>query len=526
MLKNIKLPLLLVSLISLCAAITLPIFPIDETRYTSVAWEMWHGHSLIVPHLNGEPYSHKPPMLFWLMHAGWVMFGVNEITPRLIPGFFSLLNLTLVYRISLRLWPQERKTAACAVLVLASTLFWAAWSVVIMFDMVLSFWILLGLLGSLLAAQQQRGAWLLLAAAVAGGLLTKGPAVLVYLLSVPLFRFWWDSGRSHPIRAKWYLGLLGATLLGIVVALLWVIPAAYQGGTEYRNAILWGQTVNRMASSFAHQRPFWWYLPLIPVFYIPWIFFRPSFARLEIADPGTRFCLIWLGLPLVIFSMVSGKQPHYLLPFMPAGALLIGRNIARAEGLAGRTSAKAIGAVLLLLGLAAWGLSFVPRLADAGGIAPGSTWTLSAGLLMAALLLLALPFRSSTRSAQLLAIGMTLVGCFAFFEANRNFMANHAIKKTALRIKTEMDAGHPIAHLGNYHGQYQFIGRLERPLTELTDQSPANIRNFAETHPGAIFISYPQGDDYNLPSEAVVRHAQKYRGRNVVLWSFLAPDQP
>ena len=46
-----------------------PVLPIDETRYLSVAWEMWLRGDFLVPHLNGEPYSHKPPLLFWLMNA-------------------------------------------------------------------------------------------------------------------------------------------------------------------------------------------------------------------------------------------------------------------------------------------------------------------------------------------------------------------------------------------------------------------------------------------------------------------------
>ena len=95
MFSDLKLPLLLVSLMSLCAVLVLPIMPVDETRYLSAAWEMWSHHSFLVPILNGLPYSHKPPLLFWLMHSCWALFGVNEITPRLIPGLFSLFNLIL-----------------------------------------------------------------------------------------------------------------------------------------------------------------------------------------------------------------------------------------------------------------------------------------------------------------------------------------------------------------------------------------------------------------------------------------------
>ncbi len=525
MFTDLKLPLLLVTLMSLCAALSLPILLIDETRYVSAAWEMWNRHSFLVPYLNGEPYSHKPPLLFWMMHAGWALFGVNDITPRLIPGFFSLLCLMLVYRISLRIWPQERKTAVYAALILAGTMMWDVWSIAIMFDMVLAFWILLGLLGTLRAAEQQRGGWLLLTAGVAGGLLTKGPAVLVYLLSIPLLRVWWDVRREAPVRAKWYLCILGIAALGFAIALLWAVPAAIQGGETYRQAILWGQTMDRVTSSFAHRRPLWWYLPIIPLLFFPWIFFRPAFSklRLKIADTGTRFCLIWFGLPLLIFSLISGKQVHYLIPFIPAGALLIGRNIARSESAAGKGSGKAIGILFLLPGLVAMVFPFTKLGADIGLRESVSTWIIAAGLLVAGLPLL-FPFRSTVNTARKLALSMTLLLVFALFEANKCFLHGYDVKEVAVFIKSEMDAGHSVAHLGKYHGQYHFLGRLPQPITVLQGDK-ALIYDFAKRNPGALFISY-QLEQNNLPKKAEVCFTHRYRGKtSVVLWR-LRTDQP
>lgn len=516
MFNDLKLPLLLVLLMSLCATISLPITPIDETRYTSAAWEMWNGHSFMVPYLNGEPYSHKPPLLFWLMHAGWAIFGVNDYTPRLIPGIFSLLSLILVYRISLKLWPEERKTAACAALVLASISIWDAWSVAIMFDMVLTFWILLGLLGTLRAAERQRGGWLMLTAGVVGGLLTKGPAVFVYLLSIPLFRAWWDVQKATPARTKWVLTVLGVTVLGFAGALLWAIPAAIKGGPVYQEAILWGQTVNRVASSFAHRRPLWWYLPIVPLFFFPWIVFRPSFAKLQLKtmDTGTRFCMAWLGLPLLIFSMISGKQVHYLIPFVPAGALLIGRNISRAEGLAGKTSMRILGGLFLLLGVVAWAAPYVDLGGDVGVMEKGDTLFASLGLLLGGTLLL-LPFRSPGQAVRQIALSLTLILLCGLVEAKSHFMDDYDLKETATFIKDKMDEGCAVAHVGKYHGQYQFLGRLDGPLTVL--RKPKEVLEFSAKHKGALFISYPHKQT-PLPEGAEIRYTHEYRGNFVVLW--------
>ena len=67
-----------------------PLLPVDETRYIGVAWEMWQRGDLLVPWLNGEPYSHKPPLYFWLIHAGWWLFGVNDWWPRSVAALVSL----------------------------------------------------------------------------------------------------------------------------------------------------------------------------------------------------------------------------------------------------------------------------------------------------------------------------------------------------------------------------------------------------------------------------------------------------
>ena len=86
-----------------------PLMPVDETRYASVAWEMWIRHDFLVPYLNGQTYSHKPPLLFWLMQLSWWLFGVNEFSMRLIAPLFSPAALLLTGRIARLLWPDRKQ---------------------------------------------------------------------------------------------------------------------------------------------------------------------------------------------------------------------------------------------------------------------------------------------------------------------------------------------------------------------------------------------------------------------------------
>ena len=82
-------------LASLTAWYVRPILPIDETRYLSVAYEMFIDKEWVVPKLNGEIYSQKPPLLFWLIQSGWSIFGVNIWWPRML----GLIALSFFHKI-------------------------------------------------------------------------------------------------------------------------------------------------------------------------------------------------------------------------------------------------------------------------------------------------------------------------------------------------------------------------------------------------------------------------------------------
>ena len=91
-------------------AITLGVrgpMPIDETRYLSVAWEMWSRGDFLLPTLNGVPYTHKPPLLFWVMHLGWSVFGVNAWWPRCIPALAAIVATWQLRRLTRRLYPED-----------------------------------------------------------------------------------------------------------------------------------------------------------------------------------------------------------------------------------------------------------------------------------------------------------------------------------------------------------------------------------------------------------------------------------
>jgi len=495
--------------------------PIDETRYASVAWEMWSRGDWLVPHLNGAPYSHKPPLLFWLVCLGWRVFGVSEAWPRIVPALFSLASLFLTARIARRLWPEDAAASELAPWILAGTGIWAVFSSVLFFDPLVAFFTLLAWIGLLTAAEGRgRAGWLTFGLALGLGILSKGPVVFAFALPPALLAPWWGPARVRARAGAWTAGFLAALLLGVALALLWAIPAARAGGETYRNEILWGQTAERLVQSFAHRRPWWFYAAALPVVLLPWSLWGPvlrGLLRLRhgTRDPGVRFCMALVLPGLVVLSLVSGKQPQYLLPILPGFALLAARaaSLARAPVRRGARAlqvvAYAVTGALLLAASSGVGSSLLPTTARALPLWPGLV------LVAGSIALLRSPALDTAREVRLLAAAMLAFLAILHAGAIRPVLLPQDLHEVAQRIRRAQDEQRPVAHTGRYHGQYQFLGRLSFPLEVI---EPPDVVIWAREHSAGMIVAYEPRGWTSEPGSApdLVR---PYRGRTLVLWS-------
>ena len=181
-----------------------PYLPIDETRYLAVAWEMWLRGDFLVPWLNGEPYHHKPPLLFWLIQSGWYLFGVNDWWPQLVSPLAGLANLFLTAALARHLLPAEPLAAALAPFIVLGSLWWTFFSTLLMFDMLVTFFTLASLFSLLRLSQNGKpSAWIYLTLALGLGGLSKGPVILLHVLPVALLAPWWSERRLVSWQT-WY----------------------------------------------------------------------------------------------------------------------------------------------------------------------------------------------------------------------------------------------------------------------------------------------------------------------------------
>jgi 4-amino-4-deoxy-L-arabinose transferase-like glycosyltransferase len=496
-----------------------PLWPVDETRYASVAWEMWLRGDFLVPYINGEPYSHKPPLLFWLIHAGWALFGVNDWWPRMVAPLCALAAVPLLFRLERLLW-QEKQTTHSA-WVLFGTLLFAAFITLTMFDLLLMLCAMAGMIGVLLLSKNERKKGLLwLGAGIGLGILAKGPVILLHVLPAAVVAPWW----APEVRARlgrWYLDLLLGVLLGAAIALAWALPAAYFGGEVYRHAIFWGQTAGRVSESFAHRAPWWHYLPLLPLILFPWFVWAPFWKGLSAirGERPVKFLAAWLLLTLLGFSLVSGKQAKYLVPFLPAFALLAGRAIdqARATPRLWHMLLPAAG-FLALPGVLAW-LRAHPeslKLPDWAGALP--LWPLVVSAFVAPLLLAVRKDISSQMRALSFAV---LAGAVVLGGGLLPAFVPHGDPGPAARELAALQAKQvPLAHLGKYHATYNFAGRLRAPI-EILDVD--EVRAWVAAHPdGRIFMversRHAGGKDAASTAGGGPEYQTRFRGAWLQLW--------
>lgn len=494
-----------------------PLWPVDETRYASVAWDMWVRGEFLVPYVNGEPYAHKPPLLFWIIHAGWLAFGVNEWWPRLVGPLCAALSVPLMMRLERLLWPAGEARGA-PIFVLFGSLLFVAFITLTMFDVLLMLCVMIAMIGLLRAHRGElRAGWCWFGAGIALGVLAKGPVILAHVLAVALIAPWWSQSARASWR-RWYAGLLAALLGGAAIALLWAIPAAIHGGPDYARAIFWGQTAGRVSESFAHREPWWYYLALLPVLLFPWLLWPPLWRGVRALyhrerSPSTRFLSAWIVLTLIVFSLVSGKQAKYLVPMLPAFALIAGRALADSK-LAARSRAMllpalgfaAAAAIVVVVALRPAMLE-LPQWIDA--VPKWPAFVLVA--ITAALMLVA----KGDMLAQTRALAMAmLAGAATLIVGVVSPIAPYNdVTPTARRIAQLQAAGTPVAFIGKYHAQFNFIGRLAQPVDIVNDD---DLGQWVEQHVDGIVIEIER--ERHQPGPDGPESETPFRGGHMIVW--------
>jgi len=311
----------------------------DEGRYAEIAREMAVTGDWITPRLNGIKYFEKPPLQYWTTAASFRLFGEHEWTARLWAALTGLAGVFLVFLAGRRLFGPD--AGFYSALVLAGSVGYVGAAHINTLDAGIAFFMTATLTSFLLA--RRTGAspaesrnWMLAAwAGAAFAVLSKGLIGIVLpagtiALYVLLQR---DFGLLR--RLQWGAGV--AVFLAIAVPWFVLVQIA---NPEFAQFFFVHEHFERFLTK-VHRRagPWWYYFPVLAAAMLPWLSMLPqAVAHGWRAQPPqkefqpARFLVIWSAFIFAFFSASGSKLPSYVLPVVPALALLAGAWLAAVEG--------------------------------------------------------------------------------------------------------------------------------------------------------------------------------------------------
>jgi len=330
----------------------------DEGRYAGVAREMLQG-DLLVPTLNGLPYFHKPPLLYWLDMAAMQVFGINEFAVRLGPAIGAFV-LGLALFLHLRRW-HGVAVARTGLVVLATTPFFFLGGQFVNHDMGVAGCITAAILAAVRAFDDpdrpRSWRWLVIAwLFCALGVLAKGliGVVLPGLVIVPWLaaqRRWRDlAALLHP------LGLLAFAV--VALPWLWAMQSRYPGFLDY---FIVEQHFRRYAAAgFNNAQPPWFYLWVVPAATLPWsLWLWPAGRRavgraLTQRDVQQGLYLWWTIVVIGFFSLPHSKLIGYVLPALAPWCAMLALAVADRGPTVRRVAGAAAVLCVALVAAIAW----------------------------------------------------------------------------------------------------------------------------------------------------------------------------
>ena len=442
----------------------------DEGRYAEIAREMAQSGDWVTPRLNAIKYFEKPPLQYWATATAFRLFGENEWTARLWSGLTGFAGVLLAA------WTGARLFGCAAGLfsgvILGSSLWWVLMGHLNTLDMGFAFFLQASLTGFLLAQAAASGsgteraamlaAWGAAALAVLSkglaGLVLPGMVLLVYCL---VQRDWRALKRLHPA---------GGAALFLAITAPWFI-AVQIANPEFAGFFFIHEHFERfLTTTHSRQQPAWYFLPILAAALLPWtgIALHAAARAWSTANDRTfnarRFLLLWTILIFLFFSASGSKLPSYILPVLPALAMLSGDWLASArEGTLIRHCA-AMAALALIAAAIFSALGMGSVLQDEAHMDYAVWLAVAMAALIAGLLAATGLLRMNRTITGLAGLGLAaLVGWAIVLQGHATLGRSSSAYYIAEQIKPLLRPGVPFYSVGTYEQTLPFY--LDRTVT-------------------------------------------------------------
>ena len=312
----------------------------DEPRYAQVAREMLDRSDWVTPTLEGKAWLEKPVLYYWQAMLTFRAIGVSDQAARLPAAIDATLLIAGIYLFLRRF---RRGCELDGALIAASCAGVVIFAHAAVTDMPLAATFSLGLLAWFAWYESERRIYLAAAYVfLALGTLAKGPvapalAAVIVILFTAVKRDWRVISRT-----LWVPGMA----LYLAIALPWYVAVQLRNPEFFRFFILGHNLARFSQNAYHHHQPFWFYLPVFLLAMMPWalalalavaervrlIWAEGKEAFSSPKDSWPLFLLIWMFVPILFFSASQSKLPGYILPAVPAGALLVAEYLAGRRG--------------------------------------------------------------------------------------------------------------------------------------------------------------------------------------------------
>lgn len=339
---------------------------VDEGFYSTASRQMLVTGDWITPRVGGLPFLGKPPMFLWAQAIVMKILGPTVLAARL-PSALAIAVTSLLLWFWMKRRGQERAGWLAAIFYACCPMAMGMGRVA-MTDALMGLWLTVTIMGASDAYHGKTGGYLWMSFGAAFATLTKGPVGV--LLPMVTFVLWliWKRNLKELRKPIWLLVIA----LFVVIVLPWHLAIWRAHGPEFLREYFWQHHIQRvLGRAFGHSQPFWYYVPVLICAMFPFVAFVPRAwwqaikSRTNETLDGRALWALWAAGVLLFFSLSRSKLASYILPALPALAILVALHIDRsikAHGAMSRVESmligltgSLIGAVLLVCGVLGFG---------------------------------------------------------------------------------------------------------------------------------------------------------------------------
>jgi 4-amino-4-deoxy-L-arabinose transferase-like glycosyltransferase len=301
-------------------------------------WRRYHAgieDALWIPKANGVYQINPPPMTTWCHVVVWADLDPETVSTstlvwraRVASVILVVIALIATYWAGLSI--GDVRTARFAALCFGTTILtvteaWAAWSGPLLLgfsalSVASGLWAMRPLKDASPAPRRVIG-WLLSGVALGAAILTHGPGAMLFVLPPLIAAIALTSTRRFGNT----LGLLFSVMVGLFSTAPWYLHVLSELPEAWNQLAIEHRAPQQLfILSWSHTR--------ILVMLLPWLvwiiggLWQP-FVRAD--DPKRRRQLLiawcWAVLTFIVLSVPSAEDTRYLLPILPAVALLVGQ---------------------------------------------------------------------------------------------------------------------------------------------------------------------------------------------------------